>query len=448
MGHIEGRAVKPKMYTVLYGAYMLPDGATAASEEQVEAREKRIDDFETKQYLARHIMINSIPTRLAQTIKDEKDPKLVWEAIVKDAEDKSDMHQTDAQRRLHEMRCDDEGDLKAHLTEMIQLSQELAAMGSTIADKDLTAIIMASLPPSYRSFLQSITASARVVSKTIEPFDLVHWVTEEYELRLKQTQRDKGGGTVLSVKAGKGRRGKEKKKKRDVECFNCHKIGHTIAECWHPGGGKEGQGPHQKKKGSPSNTAATATEDENFTFIATLMPEDEDDSKNEGIALRCTSEFGDIAAAAPDDPDRQRDAIMDSGANRHFCPHKPLLTKFQEVKRTFKTADGKVCHALGIGELEIELPNGSESTTVTLKDVLYAPSLHFSLISIGRLDDAGCKMTFGDGTCEIMSPGKQGRTIAKIPKEGNLYRLHAPYSSRFADAANTLTARLTITDLH
>jgi hypothetical protein len=117
-----------------------------------------------------------------QTIKDEKDLKLVWEAIVKDAEDQSDMHQTDARRRLHEMRCDDEGDIKAHLTEMIQLSQELAAMGSIIANKDLTAIIMASLPPSYRSFLQSISASARVVSKTVEPFDLMHWITEEYEL--------------------------------------------------------------------------------------------------------------------------------------------------------------------------------------------------------------------------------------------------------------------------
>jgi hypothetical protein len=96
MGHIEGQAVKPKMYTVMYSVHMLLDRATASSEEQVEACEKRIDDFKTKQYLARHIMLNSILTRLMQTIKDEKDLKLVWEAIVKDAEDKSDLHQADA----------------------------------------------------------------------------------------------------------------------------------------------------------------------------------------------------------------------------------------------------------------------------------------------------------------------------------------------------------------
>jgi hypothetical protein len=159
------------------------------------------------------------------------------------------------------------------------------------------------------------------------------------------------------------------------------------------------------------------------------MPEDEDDFADEGVALRCMSEFGDIAATAPDDPDKQRDAVTDSGANRHFCPHKPLLSKFREVKRTFKTMDGKVCYALRIGKLEIELLNRSESTTVTLKDVLYTPSLHFMLILIGRLDDAGCKMTFRDSTCEITSPGKHGRTIGKIPKEGDLYHLHAPYSS-------------------
>jgi hypothetical protein len=148
----------------------------------------------------------------------------VWEAIVKDAEGKSDMHQADARCRLHEMRCDDDGDVKGHLTEMIRLSQELAAMGSTIADRDMTAIIMASLPPSYRSFLQSITASARVAEKTVAPFDLIHWTMEEYELRLKQNQHDKKEDSALFVKGKKGRKGKKRPKKRDIECFNCHKV--------------------------------------------------------------------------------------------------------------------------------------------------------------------------------------------------------------------------------
>ncbi|PBK69282.1 hypothetical protein ARMSODRAFT_886737, partial [Armillaria solidipes] len=46
-----------------------------------------------------------------------------------------------------------------------------------------------------------------------------------------------------------------------MECWNCHKRGHTAAECWSKGGGQEGKGPARKggkKKGrkAQSNQAA------------------------------------------------------------------------------------------------------------------------------------------------------------------------------------------------
>ena len=92
MSHIEGRASTPKPYDIVDGVAVLSDGKTAATEEQIEAWEKRIADYDTKQYLARHIMVNSIPTRLAQKVMNETDPKKMWEAIVADSEGKSIMH--------------------------------------------------------------------------------------------------------------------------------------------------------------------------------------------------------------------------------------------------------------------------------------------------------------------------------------------------------------------
>ena len=43
--------------------------------------------------------------------------------------------------------------------------------------------------------------------------------------------------------------------KKDVECFNCHKKGHYAADCWAKGGGKEGQGPRNKKKKESASSA-------------------------------------------------------------------------------------------------------------------------------------------------------------------------------------------------
>ena len=87
-GHIMGTVTKPKPYPLANGIAVLADGKSPATEEQIEAREKRIEDFETKQYLACHIMVNTVPIRLAQEIQDETDPKKVWEMIVADSEGK------------------------------------------------------------------------------------------------------------------------------------------------------------------------------------------------------------------------------------------------------------------------------------------------------------------------------------------------------------------------
>jgi hypothetical protein len=63
-------------------------------------------------------MISSIPSQLAQTIKNEADPKKVWDAIIADFEDQGNMYQINIRRQLLAMKCQEDGDVKVHLTEM------------------------------------------------------------------------------------------------------------------------------------------------------------------------------------------------------------------------------------------------------------------------------------------------------------------------------------------
>jgi len=57
--------------------------------------------------------------------------------------------------------------------------------------------------------------------------------------------------------AGQSKKGNggSKKSKKDVECWNCHKKGHTKPDCWAPGGGAEGKGL-KKWKGKQKEMAA------------------------------------------------------------------------------------------------------------------------------------------------------------------------------------------------
>src|SRR5882757_2349448 len=86
-------------------------------------------------------------------------------------------------RRLHDMRCEEGEDAKTHLSKMLQLRESLAGMGALIDEKDFYAIILGSLPETYRPLLSSINATARINQKIITPYELINLITEEYEHR-------------------------------------------------------------------------------------------------------------------------------------------------------------------------------------------------------------------------------------------------------------------------
>ncbi|KAI6095002.1 hypothetical protein F5141DRAFT_1014111 [Pisolithus sp. B1] len=51
-------------------------------------------------------------------------------------------------------------------------------------------------------------------------------------------------------------------------------------------------------------------------------------------------------------------------------------------------ADGCTIHATGHGDIVIKLPRGSEHVSITLKDVLLALDIAFTLISTTQIADA------------------------------------------------------------
>ena len=212
--------------------------------------------------------------------------------------------QVDIHSHLQGMKCGEKDDMQHHLTTMMTMQEELSGMGSPVDDRDFAAMIVNSLPESYRTLLRTTTAALRASGKSVTPSTIVTVVFEEADHRTigkddSATTTDAALNT--SMKGGQRNR---RLKNSNMTCFSCNRVGHLSKDCWRKGGGKEGQGPHQKSLHS-ANTATPSGND--FAFTTTTLSRE---------------------ASLLSVPAEKRSAIVDSGASSHFCPDRSKFTSF------------------------------------------------------------------------------------------------------------------------
>ena len=137
---------------------------------------------------------------------------------------------------------------------------------------------------------------------------------------------------------------------------------------------------------------------------------------------------------------------IDSRASGDYCPDQSKFITYRTVHWKITTANGRLLDTIGMGDLELELPNGSGRTKTIFKNTIHAPKMAFTLISISRLDRAGYSVTFNKGMCTIRNP--QSKTMATIPHSDGLYKIVAMKQLTKSNSANAATGKMLISDTH
>src|SRR6267154_1598612 len=424
--YLEGRAKIPTpLVSINTGTNDAPvfvqslDNKTPATEDEIEEAEKKLDEYEQKECAVKQTLYGSISDRRLIEIKNLGTAAEAWAKLCALHENKSEIVAVDKRGQLQSLRMQDGADIRKHLAQLEHLREELSGLGAPVNDSDFSAMMLSSLPQSYRPMVQTMLAVARQSSVKLTPDLIVAHLTAdaEYQESLNQRSAHTGGNNALSATTG-GKKPKRGGKQESAaassdskNCFNCGKAGHWEKDCWRPGGGKEGQGPKQQaKKGKSKGKSETAN-------TATTAPPTAE------VAFACTSDFVDVANAMNIPKDR-RGALIDCGASRHFSPARTYFVTFRTITpRDIHTADGRPVQAIGEGDMIIELPNGSESTKVRLKDVLYAPHMAFTLISVSIMDKAGMAILAQGEMCKIITAPPESKIIARIPLSQGLYRV-------------------------
>jgi hypothetical protein len=157
-----------------------------------------------------------------------------------------------------------------------------------------------------------------------------------------------------------------------------------------------------------------------------------------------TADAEEIAARAEAHPELKKIELYDSGTTKHLSPYLKSFLNFQEIDpKPISAANKSEFNAIGKGDILIEVPNGTDATKFRLTDVLYCPDIGYTLVSIGRIDDAGYSIIFENGKCEIKDP--TGNVVGTIPKSKGLYRVVHKLPS---EHANVAVEKLTVAELH
>jgi hypothetical protein len=108
--------------------------------------------------------------------------------------------------------------------------------------------------------------------------------------------------------------------------------------------------------------------------------------------------------------------LYDSSVMQHLSPYCEDFTTYWTLEPPLylNAANKQQFPAVGMGSMVIHAPLGATSSEITLENVLYAPAVGYTLISLGTLDLLGYHMSINAGELEITSPA--GSVVACIPR--------------------------------
>ena len=159
-----------------------------------------------------------------------------WNTMKSIYQTRSKMHKVDLGKKLQNAKLGDEDDAHAHFTWLVNMREQLTAMGKNLDDNEFTSIVLGSLPPSYVATVGGINAAADTTGNAITSNQVICLISDEYDSCMMKKGKN-GPDEAFAANSQK------QCDKRNVECYNCHNFSHYKSDCWAKGGGKEGQRP-------------------------------------------------------------------------------------------------------------------------------------------------------------------------------------------------------------
>nr|KYP59893.1 Retrovirus-related Pol polyprotein from transposon TNT 1-94 [Cajanus cajan] len=357
------------------------------------------EDLAEQEEKAHSLILLSLSDEVLYEVADQETASGLWLKLEKLYMTKSICNKLLLKRRLFGLHMKEDTPLQDHLDELNSILMELRDINVKIEDEDAAMILLASLPPSYESFVNSLS-----VGKECITMEEVKSSLHSRELRFKASANSEGvngAGLLAFNSTTNGKKKKEQGKKktkvnpRDI-CNYCKEPGHWKKDC--------------PKKRNQKSVVVAAQEDSSFENELVLSIVDNHQHFVEQW-------------------------VLDSGCSYHMCPNRSwFLTYEKKFGGDVFMGNDMACKTISIGTIQIKMHDG---VIRTLTEVRHVPDLKKNLISVGVLDTKGFKCNVEGGVMEI---NKGSTIVIRGIKKGNLYMLQG--------STNLISESISVADKH
>lgn len=122
----------------------------------------------------------------------------------------------------------------------------------------------------------------------------------------------------------------------------------------------------------------------------------------------------------------QETSISESGTTSHATPSAIYMSSDRQARETLRTASGQLISLVGRGNLNATYRSSAGDVTLLLREVTYAPELHYNLFSLVRVAGANHKhVGESSGISFFLRTGE----VLNLPSTGQLNYLYGTRNS-------------------